>query len=364
MRSDTTAPAHPVAEIETVEPEPSAVERRVSQLRANLYHGPQVLDLPPREWIVRSWLPLDALVVVYAQPGAGKSFYAVTTALELARGARWIDPLPRPFRVLYVAAEKPADIRDRAEAWSIGTEHPIPGTFMVETKRAPLTNPIDADAIIELIEQERVDVVILDTYAAMHPGLDENSSQATGEAMQTLDRLRRATRGGTIIAVHHAGKDSSRGMRGSTAFLAAADLTIELCPSQETIEARVTKANAGATPLPENYRLDPVTLPAHGSTEPRSVPQLIHVGAPVLSGSMQAAVIAVFDTHYSVPATRRQIEEALTHDGHKTSTGHLNKLLKRMTDTGQLERSGSDTRPRYYPAGSGSPLLDSTGDDR
>jgi len=350
--NDRPQPTDLVAgEISTAEPELSATEKKWQRWDASLLRGSQVLTMPPRKWIVRSWMPLDALIAIYAPPGAGKSFYAVTAALELAHGVEWIQPLSRPYRVLYVPAEKETDIRDRMEAWSVGTGRSIPDRFVMLPQRAQLGNEIDVLLLVRTIEQERIDVVILDTYAAMTAGIDENSSKDTGRVMEQLDTIRRATKGGTVIAVHHAGKDTTKGMRGSTAFLGAVDLSIELRPSDgSNIEARVVKANAGAQPMPEHYRLEPVALePAPGDTDARSVPYLIHTSAPVLSGTKRMAILSLWRTHFNSTASTKEIEEALNDDGHTVSRGYLNKQLKAMCDVGQLTKSGSDTRPRYHP---------------
>jgi hypothetical protein len=253
--------------------------------------------------------------------------------------------------VLYVPAEKETDIRDRMEAWSIGTGRSIPDRFVMLPQRAQLVSEVDVQLIIRTIEQERIDVVILDTYAAMTAGINENESRDTGRVMEQLDTIRRATKGGTVIVVHHAGKDTTKGMRGSTAFLAAVDLSIELRPSDgSNIEARVVKANAGAQPMPEHYRLEPVALePAPGDTDTRSVPYMIHTSAPVLSGTKRMAILSLWRTHFNSTASRKEIEEALNDDGHTISPGYLNKQLKAMCDVGQLTKSGSDSRPRYHP---------------
>lgn len=53
--------------------------------------------------------------------------------------------------------------------------------------------------------------------------MDENSSQAMGEAMQALEVLRGLT-DALVIVVHHTGKNSAQGMRGSSALKAGADV--------------------------------------------------------------------------------------------------------------------------------------------
>jgi predicted ATP-dependent serine protease len=84
------------------------------------YVGSDILDMKPRRWLVGGWLPLDALVLLYSAPGVGKSFYALSLALQVANGGDWVgESFAEALPVLYVAAERPTDQRDRAEAWSL-----------------------------------------------------------------------------------------------------------------------------------------------------------------------------------------------------------------------------------------------------
>ena len=96
----------------------------------SISRGGDILLLPPRKWLVGEWLPLNALGIIYAEAGTGKSFYALSLALELARGGAWCGTqLKEPLEVLYVAGERINDLRDRAEAWSRHYEAELPAAL-------------------------------------------------------------------------------------------------------------------------------------------------------------------------------------------------------------------------------------------
>lgn len=241
-----------------------------------LYAGREVFELPPVKWIIPKWLPAESVAAIYSEPGIGKSTYALALALELATGGSWCGHKLDRVPVLYVAAERATITRDRLEAWSKHHEQEIPEHFYTLDAAPQLGDHSHTHEISELIRENRVRVVVFDTYARATLGLDENSSKDTGPIMEALSKLVRATEGGSVVVVHHSGKDSARGMRGSTAFLGAVDLTVRLSRrGDDLVEASVEKSNAARAPLPEHYRFHSVQLDPLGDDEFRQSPVLI-----------------------------------------------------------------------------------------
>ena len=300
----------------------SPLEELVSKWQANTYRGSQILEIEPQRWNVPGWLPSDSVVAVYAAPGIGKSFYALSLAIEVARGGEWVGTNLEPHPVLYVAAERLTTLRDRAEAWSERSEEPIPEKLLMPdfSSTPQLTDPFHVEALCSYIEAEGVKLVVLDTYAMMTQGIEENSSASV--PAEALGRLRKATKGGTVLIVHHSGKDSSKGLRGSTALLAAVDLTIELSGDGGRLSATVRKSNAGAVPLPEWYEIQLVPLsPLDG--ESRSSAVLVPTGAPKKDPGLEMTVMEILKAEPE-GLTMSQLLEAIAEMGRE---------LKRMTLT-------------------------------
>ena len=328
----------------------SPSESLVNQWQENTYRGSQILELEPQRWNVPGWIPSDSLTVVYAAPGVGKSFYALSLAIECARGGEWVGTKLEPVPVLYVAAERLTTLRDRAEAWSVRSEDLLPSNLLLPDFETPpqLTNGNHIEALCQYIEAEKVRFVVLDTYAMMTQGIDENSSQGTGEIMGALSRIRKATHGGSVMVVHHSGKDSSRGLRGSTALLAAVDMSIEIASGGDgQISATVRKSNAGAEPMPEWYRIETVPLsPLDG--ESRSSAVLIGSGAPSLGGNTEKVILEMFTTtYYGLSASKKELLQDLEEQGHKLSESGLRRYLASMVKTGKLTQEGNSSRTRY-----------------
>jgi len=317
----------------------------------HMYRGRKILDIPSRKWLAKGWLPQDSLIVVYAPAGLGKSFYAHALALEMARGGPWVGYQLKPANVLYIAAERGTELRDRSEAWEQHHECLLPDSFLLlDVPRPPqLTNSSQVSALCELIERESITFVVLDTYARMTEGIDENSSKDTGEMIGCLDQIHKATKGGIVLIVHHTGKNAQAGLRGSSAFLGAVDMTIELSGGAPNIKANVVKSNAGAAPIPEWYKITPIELPAlEGEWGTRSVAVLVHTGAPATNPAVEAKVIEIFEEYAPNSISTKELLEALTEAGVEMKpTTFKQTILKPLKDRGLITLTGSTNRAKW-----------------
>jgi RecA-family ATPase len=87
---------------------------------------------------------------------------------------------------------------------------------------------------------EKATLIVIDTFARSIPGGNENDAQDVGRAVNAADRIRTAT-GACVGFIHHAGKDTSKGARGSSALRAAADTEILTDGQTGTRTVAVTK---------------------------------------------------------------------------------------------------------------------------
>lgn len=339
------------ADILEVTPEPTPRQATLARYESRLYSGAEILErLTPREWLIPGWLPRDGVTSIYAPSGMGKSFYALTLGLELARGGSFAGyEIETAEKVLYVAAERPRDQRDRLEAWVTHHEESTPGGFELLADAPQLTNPESVSALCDLIEARGFRVVILDTFARMTLGIDENSSRDMGPVMDSLDRIREATHGGSVTVVHHTGKDTAKGARGSTAFLGALDVGVVLEGDSTALKARVDKSNAGEKPLPEWYKLEQVALDELTPGGPKRLSAvLVETYAKQAASDLDPLVLALLREHGEL--SNRQIREALEED-HQLARSQttVSKVLRRLETQGEVRSTGG-TRPRFSVA--------------
>lgn len=184
---------------------------------------------PPMEWLIKGVLPKGELAVLFGASGSGKTFVALDIAFSVARGNAWRDRRTTRGRVVVIAAEGGAGIGKRGEAYARYHDFDLRGVDLHVITAAP--NFLDNDDISQVMAEINnigpVDLVVIDTFAQVTPGANENTSEDVGRALANLKLLHEATSAMNFI-VHHAGKDLSKGARGWSGLKAAADVQIEV----------------------------------------------------------------------------------------------------------------------------------------
>ena len=178
-------------------------------------------SLPPPEWIIEDVMPVCDVGCVFGQPGAGKTFAALDLVLAIARGINWRDLETKQGGVLYVAAEDDAGVRLRLGAYV--SYHELDNTLPIRTLceapnvRDKSTQKALRVAVKDAAAEIDARVIIIDTLASVTPGADENSSQDMTPLVDYCKQLHKDT-GASVIVVHHEGKTTGRGPRGSSAL--------------------------------------------------------------------------------------------------------------------------------------------------
>lgn len=138
-----------------------------------------------------------------------------------------------------------------------------------------------AHAIVEWVQKHgKVDVVVIDTLAAVTPGGNENSSETMGLALKHCKLITKQT-GALVVLISHSGKDATRGHRGWSGVRAAADAEIEITRKGDYREARITKLKDFEDGAVFPFKLNPVELgfDAHGEAETSCVVEHVEASA-------------------------------------------------------------------------------------
>ena len=329
------------------EPAPSLVERWAE----NILSGPAILDgISPVRWKVPGLVPADMVTAIYGPPKSGKSYVALTLGLELARGGFWNGRRLDRTSVLYVAAERPSDIRDRLDGWQRFHGEKVPGAFHLWPREFPqISTPGIWAPLAEFTNSIGAEVVILDTFARVTTGVEENSSKDIGPVMENLERLAQATNGGAVIFVHHSGKDTDRGMRGSSAILGAVSSGLAVTGSDGYIRVTLKDSNVGPDGATFDYRLEPVELdPAPGETEIRSTVVLVAGSRPPTSAEDLDRVLELLRDSFHGEATRRQLWHAFREStGRDPSEQTVGKWLTALGKDHRVEKIGNGRATRW-----------------
>jgi len=210
------------------------------------------------QWIVKGVLPRAELCVLFGESGSGKSFIALDLAGAIARGLPWRGRRVRQGRVVYLAAEGAGGFRNRLVAYGERAEIALSDFPMDIIADVPnLLMRDDALAVAKAIG--KADVVIVDTWAQVTPGANENAGEDMGKALAHCKGIHRAT-GALVVLVHHSGKDASKGARGWSGLRAAADAELEVTRMASGRMLRTSKQKDGDDDQAWGFGLETVTI--------------------------------------------------------------------------------------------------------
>jgi 5S rRNA maturation endonuclease (ribonuclease M5) len=255
------------APVVTAQPEPSD-EPAIEDADGNVIEPFETLDqdavwsMPPVEFLIDQLLPEKAFTMMYGSPGSGKSFLAIDMALSVANGVPWQGYETKRGAVLYIAGEGVGGFAKRWKAWSKhkGMDKtpdmhvlPVAVNFMDEEEITRLLYTIDR-------LDKQFSMVVVDTvHRSMH-GAEENSASEMARFIDACDTIQRHT-GGTMLAVHHSGKNSAQGARGSNSLLGAVSTSLMVGKSDDIVTLRVEKQK-DAEPIEGDLRFNMLVVPA------------------------------------------------------------------------------------------------------
>lgn len=199
----------------------------------------EILDhvFPPRGDLLAPWLKEGESALIYAAPGVGKSMFALSLALAVAGGGKFLDwNAPKPYRVLFVDGEMPMDtIKERTELLlkampDIDNElirqnlHIFARQFQDASVTFPNLATPEGQAELEK-QAVGFDLVILDNLSTLANVEDENASKAFQPIVGFL--MRQKQLGQACILIHHSGKRAAT-YRGSSMLATTFEVIIGL----------------------------------------------------------------------------------------------------------------------------------------
>lgn len=254
-------------------PSAEQVLARVDEIRAEMpgksasRFGPvpiyELVNSDPQTWLIKGVLPLAELGILFGASGSGKTFVALDIAFAVSMGLPWRGRRVKQGKVVIIAAEGGSGIGRRGEAYSHYHGIDLRGAHNLHViKAAP--NFLDSEDIAEVIAEIEalgdVSLIIVDTLAQVTPGANENTSEDMGRALANLRLLHKRIEA-MVLAVHHAGKDLSKGSRGWSGLKAAADVQIEVIRHEGgDREIHIEKMKDGEDGLRWAFKLEVVEL--------------------------------------------------------------------------------------------------------
>jgi len=290
---------------------------------------------PPDE-LVEGVLTAGDGSVLYGDSNSGKTFFVIDMAAAVARGARWMGRNTEPGLVVYLAAESPASVRGRLQAYQRHHGVRVPNFAIVQSPIDLFDGDADTEAVIAVVRQlerqrgQKVRLIVGDTLARLSAGANENAGQDMGLVVRRFDRIRTACNAHFLL-IHHSGKAAANGARGWSGIRAAVDTEIEVTDSPTGRCAEITKQRDLSTKGERiGFRLDTVTLgttkwgaaatscvvvPAEAPDKPQGK-RVSEVGGAVLeylrsqpAGKKKREVVEHFQPLYDKSAVYRELKK-------------------------------------------------------
>ena len=260
-------------------------------------------------WLIKNILGEGDLGVIYGEPRAGKTFFALDMAMHVALGRDYRGRNVRPGGVLYVGLEGWRGLQNRAIAQRLkyGEESDANGQRVPIALWSVTLDLCHSDedvnkliaAVCELSSQldEPIALIVIDTLARAMGSGDENSPSDMGALVRNATRIQHQT-GAHVLLVHHVGKDKNRGPRGHSSLYGAVDTAIEVVRGKGSgdSEARLDKVKDAEDGVKFSFRLKQVELGVDEDGDPITTCIVEHTGeafhdtSPKLTGQEAQAV--------------------------------------------------------------------------
>ena len=225
--------------------------------------GEFAADNQPLTWLIKGVIPRADTIVLFGESGSGKTFLMLDMVAAIARGIEWGGKRVTQGRVLYLVAEGVRGFRQRVRAYchQAGVlERDLPIDVMHEVTPNLLDAGQVKDLCKELAVRQPYDLVVVDTFAQVTPGANENSGEDMGAALARCRAIGRAAGQAPVVLVHHSGKDASKGSRGWSGIKGAADAELEVTRFDEARALTVTKQKDGQDGEQIGFKLHTVVL--------------------------------------------------------------------------------------------------------
>ena len=185
------------------------------------------------------------LCVLYGPSGSGKTFCIIDLCFRLALGKNIAGRATRATAVLYIGYEGERGLKKRIRAAL--DHHGDPGHRFA---RLILDVPLDrgsngrigAAKIVEAIKRllavsgAEDCLIVIDTLARAMAGDDESAAKDMASFIVHRAGFMIRETGAAILCVHHPGKDTDKGMRGSSSLYAACDAVINIKDGTAALE--------------------------------------------------------------------------------------------------------------------------------
>ena len=198
------------------------------------------MDLPEIKWLLYPFIPQKGVCMISAPRGVGKSFLAMTMAISIASSIDFLGfKTEQQYKVLYIDGEMNGKMLHERFAKLIDGMEKDGATvnrdnlkifgcdFQGRSSMPDMSKPTHWRIIENAINSiGGVDLIILDNVFTLYGCQDENAASS----WQAFNRwsVSQRIQNRSVLWIHHTGKDTEKGGRGSSAIETLMDSSILL----------------------------------------------------------------------------------------------------------------------------------------
>lgn len=231
----------------------------------------QLLELEDPTFIIQDLLVSDSIVLLYGPTGTYKSTVMIDLCVCLANGLPWHGRETKQSNVAILSHEDGSGFKKRFVA-ACNLYNITDPEIRWDDHVCNLLDPKEIETYVRELNTHEIDFLVIDTLAYAIAGGEENSAKDMGVAVNNLRQLREGIEG-TVMLIHHSGKNLERGARGSSVLKAAVETEIEVTADNTEITLRQTKQRHCA-------RGKAVFLKAETVQVDESTACILHTGRP------------------------------------------------------------------------------------
>lgn len=268
------------------------------------------------DWLLEPIIPRGRSISLYAGAKTGKSLLTLDLIARLATGSvvlRRTDPTP--VRIVYLDLEMTeSDLRERLEEMGYGPDVDLSNLYYAMLPSLPPLDTVQGgEALKRIVTRVAAQLVVIDTTSRVISG-EENSAD-TMRAFYAQSVLPLKALGITVMRLDHAGKDPTKGQRGTSAKADDVDLVWELSIRDGGLRLHATHRRQSW--VPEFVNLKRLEDPLRHEVVEDSWPS----GTAELAEQLDALGV-------SLNATNRQVRDILKSNGIKVRGAVLSAAIR------------------------------------
>lgn len=209
-------------------------------------------DISNTQWLIEDIIPNESLIILYGPSGCGKTFISLDLSLHIAHNKSWKKQnIMKQGIIIYCIGEGIHGISNRIKAWHDYNDCELNAPFIILPIEAiSFSESENIDKMVSTLEEIKeqyqmpISMIVIDTLSKASVGYDENSSKDMGQFLYNFDIIKKYFNT-TIMFVHHSGKNSYKGMRGSSYLLGTVDTAIQVENINDFLLVQIEKQKDG-----------------------------------------------------------------------------------------------------------------------